>query len=104
MSEPVKKIPAFRMPVKAGTTVRKASEAVKVSHAEQKPDDFTSLVPVASTEVPETMIQPEAQPKVQPKPKPKAAGVPVDLEKAKADILAIENGLNLGSNTHAACP
>jgi len=109
MSEPVKKIPAFRMPVKAGTTVRKASEAVKVSHAEQKPDDFTSLVPVASAEVPETMIQPEAQPKEKTQLKaeqkqPKAAGIPVDLEKAKADILAIENNNPYREKTQTVFP
>ena len=85
----VRKGPVFRMPAKAGIAIRPASEAVRKA-SEQKADDLTSLG-VGGAVVPETLIQP-----VQPKPlqtrrKPKEKGVPVDLEKAKADILAIES-------------
>jgi hypothetical protein len=105
MSEPAavaaKKLPAFRMPAKAKAVIRVASEAVKVAHAEQSPDDLSLMArpaaeggggaaAAATVEVPETLIQPT---KTQAKPKLKVTqpGIPVDLDKAKADILDIES-------------
>ena len=102
MSAPLKKLPAFRMPAKAGIVIRTAPETVRAAHAEQKPDDFSSIVAPPAL-VPETLLQPVKA--KAPKPKPlRVKGVPVDLGRAKADILAIESNNPYREKTQVVFP
>ena len=99
-----KTVPIFRMPVKAAATggsvpvIRVASEAVQKANEHTKPDDLTSLKSPAPTALPARTAAStagagagagaEAGPV---KKQQKVQGTPVDLEKAKADILGIQS-------------
>jgi hypothetical protein len=97
-----KKPPAFRFSAKPGTVgpvIKVASQAVREAHKQEKPDDLSSLKPAVTDTVPETLISSSDGPGPRP-PAPVPAPAPLkgdaaapaeDLEKAKADILAIEN-------------
>ena len=90
-----KKPPAFRFSAKPGTVgpvIKVASQAVREAHKQEKPDDISSLKPLTVEGVPETLIGPAAAAAAPAaaQAKPEAAE-PEDLDKAKADILAIEN-------------
>lgn len=109
-----KVVPSFRFAAKPGAAIiRVASEAVRKAEAEIAPDDLTSLArpaPEGAEDLPETLIgtkaereigvasasaeaKPTAPAKDQvPQVAKGASGViPQGLEKAKADILAIES-------------
>jgi len=106
MSEvPKKPIPAFRLPLKQGITIRVAPEPLRKANEVTKPDDFLSLKsPIGGAaggsggKADEALVtgaggstMQETKPRVaKAKPKPKQEGEPVDLAKAKEAILGIE--------------
>jgi hypothetical protein len=107
-----KVVPSFRFAAKAGVAIKVASEAVRKAEAEAVPDDFSSLAPPAPRgvgDLPETLIGTKAEREVTrpvsskllpAKPPssisakavlPSGASGARGLDKAKADILAIES-------------
>ena len=93
-----KAVPSFRF---TKPLIKVASEAVRKAEAEVAPDDLTSLArpaPQGTADLPETLIGTKAEGAAKVKasaPEVKASApkgeAPVGLEKAKADIIAIES-------------
>jgi hypothetical protein len=100
-----RKIPSFRLPVSATSTIRVASDTIRKANKETKPDDFTSLKSPASASASAsataggaaggatataTATATAAEP-TQKRKTVRIKGAPIDLEKAKTEIRAIES-------------
>jgi len=94
-----RKIPSFRLPPSVTATIRPASETIRKASKETKPDDFSSLKPPVTSNTPhapapaQAATAPEAVAVTvtQKRKTVRIKGTPIDLEKAKTDIRAIES-------------